>query len=47
MDWQSTLSSAHSAVETIEQAIAELTTYRDQATAEIAKYLRALSNLRR
>jgi hypothetical protein len=40
MDWKSTLNSAQTAVTTIDQAIADLTKYRDEATAEIAHYLR-------
>lgn len=45
MDWKNTLTSAQSAVDTIEQAIADLTKYRDQAAAEIARYLRVDSGI--
>ncbi len=40
MNWNNTLEDARGAVATIDQAIANLTRYRDEATAEIAKYLR-------
>jgi len=45
MDWKTTLSSAQTAVSTIDQAIADLTKYRDDATAEIAHYLRVESGV--
>jgi len=40
MNWNTTLESARRAVSTIDEAIAELTRYRDESTAEIAHYLR-------
>ena len=40
MDWQETISAAQNSVAVLEQSIAELTRYRDQATADIARYLR-------
>jgi len=40
MDWDITLKAARASVREIDACIADLTTYRDQATAEIAKYLR-------
>lgn len=39
--WQANLTDAQRALTTIDQAIAELTKYRDEATANIAQYLRA------
>jgi len=45
MDWKTTLQQAQGAVSTIDQAIADLTKYRDDATAEIAKYLRVESGV--
>ena len=40
MNWKNTITGAESAIQTVEQALADLTKYRDQATADIAKYLR-------
>jgi hypothetical protein len=39
MDWKTTIiTSAQNSVATLDQAIAELSRYRDSATAEIAKH---------
>lgn len=46
-DWRSTIANADSYISQINMAIEHLTRYRDEATARIAEYLRALSNLRR
>src|ERR1051325_9640366 len=40
MDWKLSLRATHDAVATIDQTIADLTKYRDEATAKIAQYLR-------
>lgn len=40
MDWEVTLKGAQAAVRELQACIADLTMYHDQATAEIAKYLR-------
>lgn len=45
MDWKNTLQQAQSAVSMIDQAIADLTRYRDDATAEISHYLRVESGV--
>lgn len=39
-NWQALIESAESSINNIEQTIAQLSRYRDSATAEIAKYLR-------
>ena len=38
--WQGNVRAANEALSTLEASIAELTKYRDNATAEISKYLR-------
>ena len=40
MDWKTSLALAQSAVATIDLTIANLTKYREEATADIAQYLR-------
>jgi hypothetical protein len=40
MNWSETIQAAGDSVQLLEQAIADLTKYRDKATADIAKYLR-------
>jgi DNA excision repair protein ERCC-3 len=45
MNWKETIDSAQHSVQVLNQAIAELSKYRDQATAEISKYLRVDSGI--
>lgn len=42
--WEATTNAANEAIGTLDQAIADLTKYRDAATAEISKYLRVDSS---
>lgn len=41
MNWQGNIESAKQSLQVLDEAIAELTKYRDEATADIAQYLRS------
>lgn len=41
-DWQANIDVVHAAIQAIDKTLADLTVYRDEKTAEIAKYLRVV-----